>query len=242
MTTKNAEVNVALDLGLDIEPLVLERLGRLEFDAQTFTLKLGVSEDSMLFGRLFLDPLGEYRTRWTIKAPPPAAEGATAVDLTTGTLRVAVREPLGLGVRRALLDLSVGSGLSLYTDGSDGIFAVTFHRSDLLVVDAGRAYTWEATFTVGDRVLRLALGEFLALPSEADVEGYDREIGGAREFDQVGGVSYLGEAPAGSATSDPVWRLRRYLALAGGETVVQFADGNRDFNNVWDDRLRLGFS
>jgi len=242
MTTKNAELEIGLGVELDVEPLVLERLGRLEFDAQTFALKLGVSEDSMIFGRLFLDSLGEYRTRWAIKAPPPAAEGATAVDLTTGTLRVAIREPLGSGVRRALLDLGLGSGLSLFTDGSDGIFAVTFHRNDLLVVDAGRAYTWESTFTVGDRVLRLALGEFLAMPSEADVEGYDREIGGAREFDQIGGVSYLGEAPAGSATSDPVWRIRRYLAASSGETVVQFADGNRDFDNVWDDRLRLGFS
>ena len=55
-------------------------------------------------------------------------------------------------------------------------------------------------------------------------------------------VEYVGLALPGSATSSAVWQIRK-LAYAGDNLVsVLLADGNVNFDNVWDDRASLSFS
>ena len=55
---------------------------------------------------------------------------------------------------------------------------------------------------------------------------------------------YRGEAEPGTATSDPLWRIRRITIDSGNEGDIStvWADGDNDFNNVWDDRLGLSYS
>ena len=53
---------------------------------------------------------------------------------------------------------------------------------------------------------------------------------------------YRGEALAGSLTSDPAWRIRKVETLSGEDVMQTWADGNTDFDNVWDDRLTLSYS
>lgn len=53
---------------------------------------------------------------------------------------------------------------------------------------------------------------------------------------------YRGEAVPGTLTSAAGWRIRRYLVPAGSSASVQFADGDRLFNNVWDDHVALNYS
>lgn len=70
-------------------------------------------------------------------------------------------------------------------------------------------------------------------------------IGGASQYalqlDEASAtVSYIGEAPTGSSTGDSVWRIKKMDTTTG--TVITWADGNDNFDNVWDDRAILSYA
>lgn len=48
------------------------------------------------------------------------------------------------------------------------------------------------------------------------------------------GFTYIGKAPIGTLPSAPGWQIQR-LATSSG-LVKSWADGNADFDNVWDNR------
>ncbi len=61
-------------------------------------------------------------------------------------------------------------------------------------------------------------------------------------IDDVGsGVCYVGKAAPGTATSAASWQVFR-LTEASGDLTMVWADGDADFNNVWDDRASLSYS
>ncbi len=62
-----------------------------------------------------------------------------------------------------------------------------------------------------------------------------------RTDDAGSGITYVGKAAVGSVTSDAVWQIQR-LTETTGDLVVQFADGNADFDNIWDNRASLSYS
>lgn len=53
-------------------------------------------------------------------------------------------------------------------------------------------------------------------------------------------AGYVGRAPAGSVESDPVWQIQRLDTSSG--VVLTFADGNSNYDNIWDDRASLAYS
>lgn len=55
------------------------------------------------------------------------------------------------------------------------------------------------------------------------------------------GYEYSGIAEPGSATSAASWRIMRFNML-NNPVVVQWADGNSDEDNVWDNRASLSYS
>lgn len=55
------------------------------------------------------------------------------------------------------------------------------------------------------------------------------------------GQTYYGYALPGSATSEPVWAIQRTTEDKGVSTY-QWADGNKNFDNVWDNRANLQYS
>lgn len=54
-------------------------------------------------------------------------------------------------------------------------------------------------------------------------------------------LTYVGKANPGSDTDQNVWQIQRILVV-GSETVIEFADGNAEFDNVWDNRASLTYS
>lgn len=56
----------------------------------------------------------------------------------------------------------------------------------------------------------------------------------------VTGTIYYGYATIGSNTSDSVWKIRRDVT-SGGVTVVEYADGDANFDNIWNDRTSLSY-
>ncbi len=53
-------------------------------------------------------------------------------------------------------------------------------------------------------------------------------------------VTYIGEASFSSSESLPVWRIYKLLT-SGTVMSLQWADGNDEFDNVWDDRASLSY-
>ena len=63
----------------------------------------------------------------------------------------------------------------------------------------------------------------------------------ALQLDSAGsGITYIGEAAVGSATSASAWRIKR-MTETGSDLVIEWADGNAGFDNVWDDRGSLSY-
>jgi hypothetical protein len=56
----------------------------------------------------------------------------------------------------------------------------------------------------------------------------------------VPGVVYVGQADPGSSTSAAVWRVKKITESLGG-TSIDWADGDAEFDNVWDDRDTLTY-
>lgn len=54
-------------------------------------------------------------------------------------------------------------------------------------------------------------------------------------------VTYIGKANPNAATSDPVWQIRRVTTTVGGNLSTRYADGNVEFDNIWDNRASLSY-
>lgn len=54
-------------------------------------------------------------------------------------------------------------------------------------------------------------------------------------------VQYIGETNFNTATHSPTWRISR-LTFSGSSFTLDWADGNDNFDNVWDDRASLSYS
>ena len=53
-------------------------------------------------------------------------------------------------------------------------------------------------------------------------------------------ISYVGKSATGSVTSTATWQVRRLDETTG--LIQEWADGDSDFNNIWDDRESLSYS
>jgi hypothetical protein len=56
----------------------------------------------------------------------------------------------------------------------------------------------------------------------------------------VGSITYVGQAPVGTATSVALWQIQKVDSTSG--VVVTWADGNDRYDNVWDDYATLTYS
>lgn len=54
-------------------------------------------------------------------------------------------------------------------------------------------------------------------------------------------VIYIGSAKLGTADSDASWQIRK-IETSGNVTSILYADGDRRFDNVWDNRASLTYS
>lgn len=52
-------------------------------------------------------------------------------------------------------------------------------------------------------------------------------------------MTYVGYAVPGSSTASAVWRIKRIDATTG--LAIRFADGNANFDNVWNNRASLSY-
>jgi hypothetical protein len=82
----------------------------------------------------------------------------------------------------------------------------------------------------------------------ADVEALEVAISTqyATRYDQDDAdaptVAYLGNAEPGASAAASVWRIQRLTFSEDGDVIVQWADGNAEFDNSWNARASLSYS
>lgn len=62
------------------------------------------------------------------------------------------------------------------------------------------------------------------------------------EYDGTGNLIYQGQANPGTLKSEAKWQIKKFTYVGGNITDIQFADGNTNFDNIWDNRASLSYS
>ena len=71
---------------------------------------------------------------------------------------------------------------------------------------------------------------------------YEEEMPYAKRTDIVNdNLIYKGEANPGTLDSAAGWRIRRLVIGNDGDVTETWADGNANFDNVWNDRVSLSY-
>ena len=55
-------------------------------------------------------------------------------------------------------------------------------------------------------------------------------------------VEYVGDAPPGTPTSSPKWRIKKLVYSGTNTTDILWAKGNAEFTKTWDDRESYNYS
>lgn len=58
-------------------------------------------------------------------------------------------------------------------------------------------------------------------------------------LDEGATYTYIGNAAPGTATSAASWQVKR---MTNADSTILFADGNSNFDNIWDNRASLSYS
>ena len=69
----------------------------------------------------------------------------------------------------------------------------------------------------------------------------DKEIMYVDSDDTTADVTYIGYAYPGSGTDEAVWKIKK-VDDTTAVTKVTWADGDTEYNNVWDDIASLSYS
>lgn len=79
---------------------------------------------------------------------------------------------------------------------------------------------------------------------EADGSGSRQKTSGvsATKITVSGDYTYIGKAAPGSAQSAAVWQCKKIDASVAGTTVITWADGNGNFDNIATDLTSLTYS
>jgi len=63
------------------------------------------------------------------------------------------------------------------------------------------------------------------------------------EYDGGSNLVYLGKALPGASKASAVWQIIKLTYDGSGNpTDIQWADGNENFDNIWDNRASLSYS
>ena len=88
------------------------------------------------------------------------------------------------------------------------------------------------------------ISKFKAFPLSTIINNIraDLEMQYNKQIDVAGVITYVGEALPGSITSAASWRIKKIDETASPDTTITWADGDENFDNIWDNRAGLSYS
>ena len=64
----------------------------------------------------------------------------------------------------------------------------------------------------------------------------------ALDYDGSNQLLYTGKALPGSSKASALWQIKKYLYSGSNLTDIQYADGNNNYDNIWNDRTTYTYS
>lgn len=86
---------------------------------------------------------------------------------------------------------------------------------------------------------------YTAPASDIDVTGavtVDQAEYATQIDEAAGSITYVGKAAIGTATSAAAWQVYRMDESGDPELIILWADGDNNFDNIWDNRASLSYS
>ena len=123
------------------------------------------------------------------------------------------------------------------TDTSSNISDVAKQADGVTVTDGGSKISVQEKSETIKPVFKEVQQIIQQVPTEEEV-AYTEEV------DFVGeDLVYRGWANPGTVSSQPLWRIRRTRFIGADSDVIHdWADGNGNFDNIWDDRASKPYS
>ena len=119
-------------------------------------------------------------------------------------------------------------------DPSVEIVRVTAKSSDTLTVTRAQKGTAATTKNTGGKTYKMISAVTKKMIDDIDCRYTLNHDESPENF------FYRGDAEAGSSESSAVWRIRKVFLHNDGENIeVVFADGDTEFDNIWDNRASL---
>ena len=113
-------------------------------------------------------------------------------------------------------------------------------------VDANTASVGSLTIITSDNTVDINTNISAIAVNAADILNIQTEVEGLFAFKVdfiTDNLLYRGEAIPGTATSAATWRIREItISAVDGDISTTWADGDSDFDNIWDDRLSLTYT
>jgi hypothetical protein len=73
------------------------------------------------------------------------------------------------------------------------------------------------------------------------IESQEQQFALRIDDQSVAGVAFIGKAPLGSLPSAAVWQIKK-IDETGSVLIINWADGDSNFDNIWNDRVSLTYS
>ena len=61
-------------------------------------------------------------------------------------------------------------------------------------------------------------------------------------YDSDSNLQYLGFAAPGASTASAVWQVMKFTWTSGNLVAKEWADGNHNLDNIWDNYASLSYS
>lgn len=130
---------------------------------------------------------------------------------------------------------------AVYNDPNVEIVRVTAIAGDVLTVTRAQEGTSASNKNTGGASYRMILA-----PTKKTIDDIRNEIMPqyyeTRIAEDSGNIniSYVGKSATGSLTSSATWQVQRIDETTG--LVIEWADGDSEFDNIWDNRESLSYS
>lgn len=130
---------------------------------------------------------------------------------------------------------------AVFNDPNVEIVRVTAITGDVLTVTRAQEGTLSTTKNTSGGEYRMILAPTKKTIDDIRTEIMPQYYETRIEEDSVNiNLSYVGKSATGSVTSTATWQIQRLDETTG--LTQEWADGNSNFDNVWDDRESLSYS
>lgn len=107
----------------------------------------------------------------------------------------------------------------------------------------------ESTDIAGKYITAVGNIDGSSLPSASDIASAMSGLAiSTQDFairidDAGSGIVYIGKAVVGASQASSVWKILRVTESGSPlDTSIEYADGNSNYDNVWDNRASLSYS